>query len=128
MTDDTRGASIGAGAGWIRGRASWRLGAWLKTNDHPVAGSDDETEMNYGTYGVHGLKSGSNALNFRVGLANPDVSISDRFVAVAYERELKFGLLGIGVARTHIADGYQVSDKSNAVDSVRGKSRIRCFR
>lgn len=117
VTSDSRGAFIGAGASWILDRASWRLGAWVKTNDHPVAGSVDETEMNYGVYGVYGWQSGSNALNFRAGLANPDVSISDRFIAVAYERKSKYGLLGIGVAKTHITDGYQVSDKSSAVDS-----------
>lgn len=100
VTSDTRGAFIGAGASWVLDPASWRLGAWVKTNDHPVAGSDDETEMNYGVYGVYGWQSGSDALNFRVGLANLDVSISDRFVAAAYERKSKYGLFGIGVART----------------------------
>ncbi len=112
-----RSAFLGAGASWLYDRASWRLGAWLRTDDHTVADSDTDTEWNYGVYGVFGWRSHVNAMNVRVGVANPDVSIAGGFVAIAYERETPLGLFGIGIARTHISEGFRASGRGFALDT-----------
>ena len=113
LTADERGAFLGVGASWLRDRTSFRLGAWLRSDDHAVAGSPDDTEMNYGVYGVFGWQSTVNAVNIRLGLANEDVSVATRFAAVAYERETRSGLLGIGVARTVIANSFRQGNLEN---------------
>ncbi len=117
FTADGRGVFAGAGVSWLFERSSWRVGTWLRTDDHLVAGSDTETEMNYGVYGVYGWQSGANAFNVRAGLANSDVSINDRFLAFAYQRKARFGLFGIGAAFTAISDGFQVSRRDRGFDS-----------
>ena len=114
---DGRGIFLGAGASWLFDRLSWRVGAWLRNDDHEVAGNADETEINYGAYGVYGWQFGLNALNLRVGIANPDVSVADRFVAAAYQRKTRLGLLGIGIAHSNISREFRVTDRDSALDS-----------
>lgn len=110
ISSDDRGAFVGADAKWLRDRRTFRLGAWVRTEDHPVAGSPDETEMNYGLYGVVGWHDAGNALNFRVGMANEDVSVATQFAAIAYERSTRIGLLGLGVSKTRISNSFRQSD------------------
>ena len=113
LTADERGAFLGLGASWLRDRTSVRLGAWLRTDDHAVAGSLGKTEMNYGVYGVFGWQKAANALNVRLGLANEDVSVATQFAAVAYERKTQYGLLGVGLARTVISNSFRQADLDN---------------
>ena len=113
LTSDERGAFLGIGAGWLREKTSMRLGAWLRSDDHAVANSPDETEMNYGLYGVLDWHSGINAMNIRLGLANEDVSVATRFAAITYQRETGFGLFGIGAARTIIANNFRQGNLEN---------------
>lgn len=110
LTANERGAFIGGGASWLRERTSLRLGAWLRSGDHAVAGSTDEFEMNYGLYGVAGWQVANNAVNFRVGMANEDVSVATRFAALAYERSTPIGLFGLGLARTRISNSFRQAD------------------
>jgi hypothetical protein len=112
-----RGLFVGTGAHWRVDSSSWRLGAWFRTDDHTVAGSTVEEERNYGIYGVYGREYGANALNFRAGQANDDVSVASNFVAVAYQRKLARGLFGIGAARTGISSGFQTGERDNAFDA-----------
>ena len=67
ISSDDRGAFVGADAKWLRDRRTFRLGAWVRTEDYPVAGSPNESEKNYGLYGVLGWHDAGNALNFRLG-------------------------------------------------------------
>ena len=113
LTSDERGAFLGIGASWLRDRSSVRLGAWLRSDDHAVAGSPDDTEMNYGIYGVFGWQDAANAVNIRLGLANEDVSVATRFAAVAYQRETRIGLFGIGVSRTAISNNFRQGDQDS---------------
>ena len=117
FNEEGRGVFAGVGAHWSHGRSSWRLGAWVRTDDHTVAGSDTEEERNYGVYAVYGWQSGANALNLRAGLANSDVSVADEFVAVSYQRDLGFGQLGVGAAHTGISSGFRAGERSRAFDS-----------
>lgn len=117
FNEDGRGAFVGAGADWVSESWSWRIGAWLRTDDHAAAGSDTGDEHNYGVYGVYGWQSGANALNIRVGLANADVSVARDFFAVAYQRQLSHGQLGIGVAHTGISSGFRLGGRNSAFDS-----------
>jgi hypothetical protein len=110
ISADNRGAFVGADAKWLRGQTALRVGAWLRAEDHPVAGSTDESEKNYGLYGVLGWHDAGNALNFRLGLANKDVSVATHFAALAYERSTAIGLLGLGVSKTRISNSFRQAD------------------
>ncbi len=116
LTADERGVFIGAGASWLREHTSARLGAWLRTDDHMVGGRPSETEMNYGAYAVLGWQAGGHAVSARAGLANDRVSVATRFVALAYERQTPWGLLGAGVARTSLSDNLSAGDLADATD------------
>ncbi len=117
LNADGRGVFVGAGASWLSANWSRRFGVWLRTDDHPVADNTDESETNFGAYGVLGWQSGAHAVNVRAGFSNPDVSIAEAFLAVAYQRSLPLGLLGLGVAYTDISSGYQGSGRGQALDS-----------
>lgn len=117
LNEQGRGVFVGAGASWLFDHSSWRLGAWARTDDHAVAGSDTDEDDNYGIYAVHGWQSGANALNIRAGLANSDVSVASHFFAIAYQRQYRHGHFGIGAARTRISSGFRSDGRSNAIDS-----------
>ena len=87
LTAEERGAFVGFGAGWLREATSFRLGAWLRTDDHTVSGQPGESDRNYGAYSVLGWRRGSHAVNLRVGVANRDVSVATFFAAAAYQRK-----------------------------------------
>lgn len=110
LSADQRGAFLGAGASWLRERTSVRLGAWLRSNDHIVAGRPDEFERNYGVYAVFGWQTGDSALNFRFGAANEDVSVATHFAAAAYQQSTRIGVLGLGFARTRISNSFRQAD------------------
>ena len=110
LSSDQRGIFVGADANWLGDRTSLRLGTWLRSDDHAVAGSPDDFERNYGVYGVLGWHVGENAVNLRAGAANDDVSVATRFVAAAYERSMRYGLFGVGVAQTRISNSFRQAD------------------
>jgi hypothetical protein len=110
LSADDRGAFVGADAKWLRDQTTVRLGAWLRSEDHEVFGSPGEFEANYGIYGVLGWHIGDNALNFRLGMANEDVSIATQFAAASYQRSTRIGLLGFGLASTRIANSFRQAD------------------
>ena len=110
LSSDQRGVFAGIDANWLGDRTSLRLGTWLRSDDHAVAGSPGEFENNYGVYGVYGWRVGENAVNFRIGAANEDVSVATRFAAAAYERSTRIGLFGLGIARTRIANSFRQAD------------------
>ena len=110
LSTDDRGAFVGADAKWLRDRTTIRLGAWLRSGDHEVSGSPGEFEANYGIYGVLGSHVGDNALNFRLGMANEDVSIATQFAAASYQRSTRIGLFGLGLASTRIANSFRQAD------------------
>jgi hypothetical protein len=107
ISADRRGAFVGADARWVRDQTFARLGAWLRSDDHPVAGTPNGTEMNYGIYGVLGWRGAEDAVNVRLGMANEEVSVATRFAAVAYERSTSIGLFGIGIAKTRISNSFR---------------------
>ncbi len=116
LTADERGLFIGAGASWLGEHTSARLGTWLRTDDHLVGGRPSDTEMNYGAYAVLGWHAGVHAVSARAGMANDRVSVATRFVALAYERQTPWGLLGAGVARTSLSDNLSSGDLADATD------------
>ena len=123
LSSGQRGAFVGAGVNWLRDRTSLRLGTWLRSEDYPVAGRPDEFEMNYGIYGVFGWHVGDNALNFRLGAANEDVSVATRFAAAAYQRSTAIGLFGLGLAKTRISNSFRESNPDD-VSSAEAFLRI----
>ena len=117
FNDDGRGVFAGSGVRWSFDRSSWHVGAWVRTDEHAVVGSDAEEENNYGIYGVYGWQSGPHQLNVRAGLANSDVSVAGNFFAAAYQRQYRVGLVGVGAAHTTISSGYRSSARDSAFDS-----------
>ena len=61
--------------------------------------------------------SGADAINIRAGMANSAGSAADRFLAIAYQRKMRFVVLGIGVADTRIASDLFGPGRDNALDS-----------
>lgn len=121
LNADGRGAFLAVGAGWRRKQLSMQLGGWLRTDRHETLGGD-HSESNYGIYAVFGWQRAGNAMNARIGLANRDVSVANRFLAIAYERDFSRALFGIGVARTGVADTFaqqELSDVTHAEVYVR---------
>lgn len=110
LSSDQRGVFVGADANWLGDRTSLRLGTWLRSDDHAVAGSPGDFEKNYGVYGVLDWLAGDNALNFRLGAANEDVSVATRFAAAAYARSTRIGLFGVGLARTRTSNSFRQAD------------------
>ena len=117
FNEEGRGVFVGAGANWLAGPSSWRIGAWVRTDDHAVAGSDVDADKNYGVYAVYGWVAGDNSFNLRTGFANPDVSVARDFFAVAYQRQLRFGQFGIGAAHTGISSRFRTGERDRAFDS-----------
>lgn len=110
ISADSRGAFVGADARWLRNQTFVRLGTWLRSDDHAIAGATNDAEMNYGAYGVLGWRSTEDAVNVRLGLANREVSVATRFAAVAYERSTPIGLFGIGIAQTRISNSFRQAE------------------
>lgn len=117
LSDDGRGAFIGLGASWVREQIAIRAGAWLRTDDHPVIDRPASTDHNYGAYGVLGWNSGKHAIIVRGGIANEHVSVPAGFAAFAYERELRIGLFGVGVARTFVSDRLSSELRRDGTDA-----------
>ncbi|MBU2677804.1 MAG: carbohydrate porin, partial [Gammaproteobacteria bacterium] len=117
LNDDGRGVFLGSGASWLNDLTSWRIGAWLRNDDQDSEGNLANDKINYGAYGVFGWQSRANAVNVRVGMANSDGSAADRFLAFAYQRETRFGVLGIGVAESRIARSIGGPRGDDALDS-----------
>lgn len=115
--EEERGAFLAGGASWLRERYSLRLGAWLRTDDHPELSDPEDTAMNYGAYGVAGWQSGGHVLNARVGVANESVSVASGFLALAYERQTRWGLFGAGIARSFLSDHLQEAPLSDTTDA-----------
>lgn len=117
LTASDRGAFIGAGASWLYERASFRLGAWGRTDKHEVGSNPLATERNYGAYAVAGLQYDVDAFNFRLGFANSDVSIATNFVALSWERKTSLGLFGAGISRTGISDDFRQGGLDDTTDA-----------
>ncbi|MBT8067720.1 MAG: carbohydrate porin, partial [Gammaproteobacteria bacterium] len=66
---------------------------------------------------VYGWRDGDNAMNFRIGAANEDVSVATRFAAAAYERSTRIGLFGVGIARTRISNSFRQADLDNVTSA-----------
>ena len=117
LNEDGRGVFLGAGASWLNQHTSWRLGAWLRNDDQDVEGGMSDNATNYGVYSVFGWQTGANAINVRAGIANSDGSVADRFLAVAYQRKMGLGVLGVGVAAAGIAGNLGGTGRDDALDS-----------
>ena len=117
VTSEGRGVFAAVGASWLFEHASWRVGTWLRSDDHVVLGNDAEIDVNYGIYGVFGWRAGPHAINLRAGVANREVAIASDFVGLAYQRRIRFGLLGLGAARTTIAEDSQPTRREHGFDS-----------
>lgn len=117
LNSSGRGVFLGADASWFHERFTWRIGAWLRSDEHPVADDATKDEMNYGVFSVLDWQSGANSVSVRAGIANPDVSVANRFLAIAYQRDTQLGLFGIGIAQTLISEEFRASSKKHAFDS-----------
>ncbi len=108
LSSNGRGVFVGAQAGWSKNHLTFRLGGWWRSDEHRVLGTTDQTtDGNYGSYVVVGWRKNADSLNFRFGVAKKDVSFANQFTAIAYERQTKHGLFGVGIAHTSVADTFR---------------------
>lgn len=115
--DDQRGGFLAGGASWLRDHWSTRLGAWVRTDDHTRLDDPEKTSSNYGAYGVLGWQANGHVLNARIGLANDRVSVASGFMALAYERQTRWGLFGAGVARSFLSDEFTEEGLADTTDA-----------
>ncbi len=114
---DGRGVFVGAQAGWSHNQLALRFGGWWRSDEHDVLGANRTTDGNYGSYLVIGWRKQANALNFRFGVASKDVSVANQFAAFAFERQLRHGLFGIGIAHTSVSDTFQQRNLADVWDA-----------
>ena len=112
-----RGVFVGAQAGWSHNQLAFRLGGWWRSDEHRVLGTNQTSDGNYGSYVVVGWRKQSDAVNFRFGVAKKDVSLTNQFTAVAYERQTQHGLFGVGIAHTAVADTFQQRNLADVWDA-----------
>lgn len=112
-----RGAFLAGGATWERTESEFRLGGWLRTDRQPRPDSPGGTARDYGVYALVGWHAGPHALNARLGLANAEVSAAARFLALAYQHETRFGLFGIGVARSFVPEAFRTDERAFGTDA-----------
>ena len=113
VDDQDKGVFAAIGASWKA--ESWLLktGAWTNTAPHETFDGDRDGAENYGAYLTAGYQRGRNALNLRLGLANPEVSAASRFSALAYQRSYSRTVLGIGAARTWLSPEVDDTDRDD---------------
>lgn len=98
--EDGEGVFAIASANWEVKRWLLRVGAWLNTADHQTLEvSNDREEYNYGAYMLAGHTQGRHSVNFRLGLANPEVSQAATFVSTAYRYQYGSYTAGAGLGR-----------------------------
>ncbi len=99
VNTDSKGIVAIASASWKSRSWLFRLGAWTNTADHLHLANDDENLNNYGVYILSGFKQGRHGVNFRLGVANPNVSQAAQFTSMSYQYEREKMVVGVGVAK-----------------------------
>lgn len=97
-----------AGEGYVHDgdRLFARLGAWTNSHRH-VGAAGRALGHNYGAYAViDGRASDRAGLNLRLGWANPRVSNTRTFAAVAGEAPIGSIALGAAIARSQVSDTH----------------------
>ncbi len=103
LTDSDDGAFAAIGLGWPSERQLVRIGAWANTRPHVSLDSSRNDATNYGAYAVYGRSWNDHGLNFRIGVANADLSEGSRFASLAYRFRWRNHGLGAGIARTFLS-------------------------
>lgn len=114
LGESGRGLFAAIEAQWSGAAMTAGLGAWLRSDDHPVGANPMDAESNYGVYTTWQWAGGPHAVDARAGVANGRVSAAGHFAALAYTRRTGLGLIGVGIAHTGLAsdfDGPQRDDQ-----------------
>ncbi|MEL7185688.1 MAG: hypothetical protein AAFN50_04535 [Pseudomonadota bacterium] len=111
LTSDERGVFVGASAVWNREQWTYGVGGWWRSDDHQVLGTVGEPmETIYGGFLNLDWSHEGHSVMTRIGSAKERVAIANRFLSIAYQRELPTGVLGIGISRTAVASTFRQRD------------------
>jgi hypothetical protein len=113
VTDSAKGVFAAAEL-TVESVVRYRLGVWINTRDFENLANPENTGDAYGVYGS--LESDARPLrwNVRIGAANPDVSETAGFAAVAVKFPLGAHVAGLAVSYEHSANDLN-SDRGYAV-------------
>ncbi len=103
VADSHKGAFAVTSVSWKSELWLLRTGGWINTADHTTVKGDKNNIENYGGYFLFGYKQNNHALNFRLGMANKEVSRAATFTSVAYQFEHHNTTLGLGMARSFLS-------------------------
>lgn len=82
----------------------WRLGFWQNTADNDYVDGSGQVDDNSGIYLSGDYIRDNYGLNFRLGIANEDVSEATSFASMAFEKHLGDATLGIAAGYTGVSD------------------------
>ncbi len=99
-----KGVFIGTELYWQNERSIWRLGLWSNTADNEYVDGSGRAEENYGAYLSSDHDMGVYRVNFRIGVANDEVSEARNFVSMAVETDAYDGVTGFAAGRTGVSD------------------------
>lgn len=118
--DHGRGVFAAMSGGWRAGTWRTRLGVWVNTADYERLDGTG-VESNYGIYLLQGAALPAGDFSIRAGLANPQVSLGQAYLAVTWRRTWSDWVLGLGAAET-----FASSDApANTQDSVNAEMYLR---
>jgi porin len=103
ITGQGKGLFLGLGSRWAIDNTRVGIGAWYRTDDHPVLGDPASTEHNYGAYALYGWQAGNHGVSLRAGAANSKVSPAAYFLGAAYEGTTPVGAIGLGVGKIYLS-------------------------
>lgn len=103
FSDSHKGIFSAVGLGWLSDVSTLRLGAWINTRHHASLDGSETEAINSGLYSVLGRTWQTHSLNFRIGLADRDISQGSEFLAVAYRKRINMHAIGLGVAKIFVS-------------------------
>jgi len=80
------------------------LGVWTHTAPHESFDGLSNKRKNYGAYVVSGRKWKHHAINYRLGIANPDVTAAHQFIALTYQYTWQDWTFGAASSKITLSD------------------------
>jgi len=85
------------------------LGLWNSSAEHTTLDASEADVGNYGAWAVLGAALPGMGFDLRAGYADPDVTAANLFASATLAAELGGTTLGLGYARSALADGAQAA-------------------
>ncbi|RUO75376.1 hypothetical protein CWI81_10410 [Idiomarina seosinensis] len=106
LDDKGKGIFSVVSASWQQQGWLIRAGAWINSSDYVTFDATNENASNYGVYSLAGYQLNNHAINFRFGVANPNVSLAQTFTSGSYSYDATSYALGVGIGWTQASSEY----------------------